>query len=52
MEISIVLDNEVVFEKEFKKLKYRVPNHTKILEMESKFTNLMQMISRLNTFIQ
>lgn len=46
MEISIILDNEVVYSKEFKnyvkELKYKVPNHTKMIEMENKFMNFIE----------
>jgi hypothetical protein len=46
MEISIILDYEVVYSKEFKnyikELKHKVPNHNKIVEMESKFMSLLE----------
>lgn len=46
MEISIILDNEVVYSKEFKnyvkELKHKVPNHTKMIEMENKFMNFIE----------
>lgn len=46
MEISIILDNEVIYEKEFKnyakELKNKIPNHEKIIEMESNFMNFLE----------
>ena len=46
MEISIILDNEVVYSKEFKnyakELRNKVPNHTKMIEMENKFLSFIE----------
>lgn len=46
MEISIILDNKVVYSKEFKnylrKLKYKVPDNNKMIEMENKFINVLE----------
>lgn len=46
MEISIILDNEVVYSKEFKnyakELKHKIPDHNKMVEMESRFMNLVK----------
>jgi len=46
MEISIILDNEVVYSKEFKnyakELKNKVPDHTKMVEMENKIMNFLE----------
>lgn len=46
MEISIILDNQVVYSKEFKnylrELKYKKPDDNKMLEMESKFINFLE----------
>jgi len=39
MEISIILDNKVVYSKEFKN---KAPDHNKIVEMEYKFINLVE----------
>ena len=45
MEISIILDNEVVYSKEFKnyakELKNKVPDHNIMVKMENKFMQLM-----------
>jgi len=45
MEISIILDNEVVYSKEFKNyakgLKTKAPDHNVMVEMENKFMQLM-----------
>jgi hypothetical protein len=45
MEISIILDNEVVYSKEFKNyakgLKTKVPDHNVMAEMENKFMQLI-----------
>lgn len=46
MEISIILDNEVVYAKEFKnyakELRNKIPNHAKMIEMENKFMNFIE----------
>lgn len=46
MEISIILDNKVVYEKEFKnlakELKHKMPDHNKMIEMENKFLNFIE----------
>lgn len=46
MEISIILDYEVVYSKEFKnyakELKHKIPDHTKMIEMENKFMTFLE----------
>ncbi|MDR3593575.1 hypothetical protein [Clostridium sp.] len=46
MEISIILDYEVVYSKEFKnyakELKNKIPNHDKMIEMESRFMTFLE----------
>lgn len=46
MEISIILDYEVVYSKEFKnyakELKHRIPDHIKMIEMENRFMTFLE----------
>ena len=46
MEISIILDNKVVYSKEFKnyakELKNKIPDHNKMVVMENKFMNFLE----------